>query len=506
MDLVSVVLFLILYYLRPQEWSPMFATIHFVQIVMLTGLGTLYFRDRGFRPKELFRTPHDWAVLAFWLWMVLSSQAPWEIFKENANLLIFYIVIVQALSTVPRMRIFLGWWTLLIVVVALLALATQWGFDPLDSLEKTMGPMKGRLILNLSIFNNPNGLGHSVVPAIPMLYYYLIWKRPMLSRIIGVALLLIPLYCIYQTVSKGAFLSAAIATVATMTFGRPKSVQIGIVVLAFLFGATALYSLPRMNELSHSKSDEAIQGRVAAFKHGYKLMQSSFRGVGKAHWGDEPFMTDYIRVAVSPKSGDNSDKGHFILKPVHYSKAPHSTYVCTGAELGKPGLFLFLGILYCCLRTTMSAKTKNAEEERIRRMLFVLVISFVVSSWMVDFEYRPTFFMFAAAIAAFHRHLLGMLEQKEEDAEELEMPTSVPVWHPTQFLPQPVLAGTLSDSTLAHHALPIEPSATSAPLPSESEPSGIAWNWNRIGLFDIAAVSVITWVFIRLWIYAIERM
>ncbi len=53
--------------------------------------------------------------------------------------------------------------------------------------------MKGRLILNLSIFNNPNGLGHSVVPAIPMLYYYLIYRRPILLRVLGFALMAIPL-------------------------------------------------------------------------------------------------------------------------------------------------------------------------------------------------------------------------------------------------------------------------------------------------------------------------
>jgi len=137
MDLVTVILFLILYYLRPQEWSSLFATIHFVQIIMLTALGTLFMRPGGFRPGDIFRTPHDWAVLAFWLWIIVSAVHPWETFKDNANLFIFYIVIVQTLRSVPRMKIFMGWWTLLIVVVALLALATKWGFDPLGSLDKT---------------------------------------------------------------------------------------------------------------------------------------------------------------------------------------------------------------------------------------------------------------------------------------------------------------------------------------------------------------------------------
>lgn len=514
MDLVIVICFLILYYLRPQEWSGMFATIHFVQIVMLTGIGTLFFRKGGFRPREMFRTPHDWAVLAFWGWMVIASPTHWATFKESVNLYIFYIVIVQALRTVPRMKIFIAWWTFLIVSIAALALASKAGFDPLNSMEKTIGSMKGRLVLNLSLFDNPNALGHSVVPAIPMLYYYLIWKRPISSRILGVALMAIPLYCIYETVSKGSFLCAGITFFATLAFGRPKSVQISLAVLAVLFGTSALFVLPRMNELSKSKSDEAIQGRVVAFKHGYGLMQTLTRGVGKGNWGQEAFMTDYIRVPVPPKSGDPSDKGHYVLKARHYNKAPHSSYVCTGAELGKPGLMLFVAVLYCCLRTTMTARTGTDDEERIRRMLFVLVISYIVSSWMVDFEYRPTFFMFTAAIAALHRHLAGMLKEQEEEETE-ESHDALPVWHP-QLLPQPALAGALPDPQVARRLLPA-PSrapevvdAETEEIAVEKEPpkktTGIGWNWNRLGWLDAIAVLILTGATMRFWVYVMGRM
>ncbi|MDR3406698.1 MAG: hypothetical protein P4L99_29705 [Chthoniobacter sp.] len=509
MDLATVILFLILYYLRPQEWSSMFATIHFVQIVMLTALASLFFREQGFRPRDIFRTPHDWAVLAFWLWLVLSAVHPWDTFRDNANLYIFYFVIVQVLSTVPRMKIFAGWWTLLIVVVALLALASQWGFDPLESMEKTMGPMKGRLILNLSIFNNPNGLGHSLVPAIPMLYYYFIWKRPIVSRLIGIGLLFIPLYCIFLTVSKGAFLCAGITVVATMAFGRPKSVQISIGVAAFIFGSTALYMLPRMSELNNSKSDEAIQGRVAAFKHGYAQMQATFRGIGKAEWGKEPFITAYIPTLLPPKmgSGPGSEKGRTVLKPIHYSKAPHSSYVCIGAELGKPGMFLFVAVLYCCLRTTMTAKTQTPDEERIRRMLFVLVISYIVSSWMVDFEYRPTFFMFTAAIAALHRHLLGIRAEEDETVKTPEL-ESLPVWHPPQLIPHPALAAALPDSRLSRDLLAPEPASETghASAATDASPPGVAGNWNRLGWFDAGMILLLTYGVIRFWAYIMMRM
>ena len=506
MDLVAVIFFLILYYLRPQEWYGIFSTIHFVQIVMLGGVSTLFFREGGFRLRDMFRTPHDWAVFAFWVWIVAASPHPWQTFKDNANLFIFYIVIVQALRSVPRMKTFVGWWTVLIVVVALLALASKWGFDPLESLERTMGPMKGRLILNLSIFNNPNALGHSVVPAIPMLYYYLIWKRPIIFRTLGIALLAIPLYCIYETFSKGAFLCGAITIFATMAFGRPKTMQIAMAILAFMFGTGLLYSLPRMNELSKSKSDEAIQGRVAAFRHGYELLQTLTKGVGKGEWGRDLFMTEYIKTPTSPKPGAAANQQRFRLTPIRYSKAPHSSYVCTGGELGKIGLFLFVGVLYCCLRTTITAKTETDDEERIRRMLFVLVISYIVSSWMVDFEYRPTFFMFTAAIAALHRHLLGMLTKKVEATEEPDLAPPVPVWHTPQLLPQPALAAALPDSELARHLLAPEPASSSATAPAQPANFRIGWNWNQLGLLDLAMVVCMTYGVIRFWAYIIQTM
>jgi hypothetical protein len=479
MDLFCVVLFLVMYYVRPQEWSPVFATIHFVQIVMLTALTLLFTRARGLKVADLFRTPHDWAVLAFWLWMVLTSTSPWDTFRDNANLYIFYIVIVQTLYSIPRIKVFVAWWMILIVFVAALAVASQHGFDPLGSKDLTDGYMKGRLALNLSILNNPNALGHSVVPALAMIYFYYIWKRPILVRGLGCLLLWLPVQCIFLTQSKGAFVSGAATVLATLSFGRPKTVQATIIGATLLFGTAALYSLPRMSELNKSRNDAAIQGRVAAYKHGYSLLQATTDGIGKGEWG-----------------------GNFFSAH-HYLKAPHSSYVCIGAELGKPGLYLFLGVLYCCLRTTMTARTENPDEERIRRMLFVLVVSYVVSSWMVDFEYRPTYFMFTAATAALHRHLFRLHEMptaKEESAEP-----SIPVWQ-TALAPNPTLAGPQLSAWSAQPSMVIEPAPAFSEALSEPLPSRIGWNWNRLGWIDFLITGLITWGVIRYWAYLMTHM
>ena len=408
MDFVSVILFLILYYLRPQEWPLGLASISFVKWTMLAGLASLTLRERGFNVRSLFRTPHDWAVLAFWLWIVFSTpDSKWETFKETVNLYIFYVVIVQTLYSVERLNQFVGWWTFLICAIAGLALLSLHGVDPLESRTLTEGAMKGRLILNLSIFNNPNGLGHSVVPAIPLLYYFCIWKKPIVLRVLGVVLMVMVGYCIFLTQSKGAFLAGAATIVATATFGRPKTVQALIVCAALFFGTEGLQFLPRMGELKKTKTDEAIQGRVMAFGHGIKVRTAT--GVGYRKWHQSFLAGKYrFKQTAKPQLVQYAEGKFKLVAPLPMpivSKAPHSSYVCIGAELGYIGFFLHMGILYCGLRTLVSAKTSTPNEERIRRILFVLTVSYMVSSWVVNFEYRPTFFMFAAAAAALHRHL-----------------------------------------------------------------------------------------------------
>jgi len=504
MDFFTVILFQILYYLRPQEWPIGLSSVRFVLFTMLAGLASLSFRERGFNVRDLFRTPHDWAVLTFWLWIVFTSPEKWDTFKETANLYIFYIVIIQTLYSVPRLNKYVGWWTFLICAVAGLALLSLYGFDPLESLNRTKGMMKDRLVLNLSIFDNPNALGHSVVPAIPLLYYYCIWKRAVVLRVIGVALMAMVGYCIFLTQSKGAYVCGAATIVATAIFGRPKSVQALIVAVALLFGTNGLALLPRMGELKKTKTDEAIQGRVMAFTHGRKVI--TMTGIGYRNWY-ESFLAGKYRFKRTKFDKDSLKRPMPIV-----SKAPHSSYVCIGAETGYGGFFLHMGILYCGLRTLLSAHTATPDEERVRRILFVLTVSYMVSSWIIDFEYRPTFFMFAAATAALHRHLLGIGENKEGTTEDETRPAlqpTAPAWR-ARLQPQPALAGGFgtageSIAVLTMEAPPAaQPSAEPDPAPGPVR--GIAFGWNRIGLLDLAAVTAMTYAGIRYWEHLIKTM
>ncbi len=156
----------------------------------------------------------------------------------------------------------------------------------------------------------------------------------------------------------------------------------------------------------------------------------------------------------------------------------------------------------------MTARTQTPDEERIRRMLFVLVVSYIVSSWMVDFEYRPTFFMFTAAIAAFHRHLLGLIAEREESAEDQPLAPFVPVWHPSPLLPR---AGA------RHGARRLALRATT-PFARIGSRQGFSFPFRSVGdgrhrrpleplpLIDGIIILILTYVVIRFWAYIMMRM
>jgi hypothetical protein len=539
MDFFALILFLALYYVRPQEWTPFFDTLHPIQLLSILALWAMI-QTGKLRPRDLVRTPLDWLVLLYFIWTLIAGFQFRRSLGEIQAVLLFYFVAVRSLDSISRQKRFLAWWCFFIVLISGLAIASLYGIDPLNSNELTQGPMKGRLVLNLSIFNNPNALAHSVIPAVPLIYYLFVWRRVAAKAVF--VTMAIPVYCILLTQSKGAFLSGFATLLATLTFGRSKIWQVLVLVMAIAFGYGALYSLPRMNELRNSKSDPAIQGRIAAFSYGLHLMRSYSFGIGLGNF-EESFLRDgpmekhvVVRNASTGNGNPNRDTDeeaapaqHRIDIWAHYVKATHSAYNQNGAELGYTGLFLFVGLLYCCVRTLLLMKCETTDEERIRRALFALVVAYAVSSWMVDFGYRPTFFLFIAAISGLHRHFLKKQDESEQPAGT-ELVPKLPPWlrrpRTVQMpglsmpglagLPMPgVAASGIGAQTLAATPIPgtvyarLPGSGRILPWHAQPEPRNPLrpkFLWTRLGITDFLIILALTYVAIRYWQHIIATM
>jgi len=533
MDFFALVSFLALYYLRPQEWFAAFSSLHPIQILSVLAIWAMIKKESY---KGLIKTPLDWMMLAYFLWTLIAGFTPRDTLSGIQSVILFYFVGACSLDTIPRLKKFIGWWCCFIFIIAGLAVLSQYGFDPLGGNDIVQGSMKGRLILNISVFDNPNSLAHSIIPAVPFFYYLVFWRR-ITMKILSL-LVLVPLYCIYLTQSKGAFLCGFATLLATLTIGRSKIWQLVIIFLAVGLGYGALYTLPRMNELKSAKGDPAIQGRIAAFTYGLHLMQNNFFGVGLGAF-QESFthsgpVEKIIKVRVIPPrhvpSGSHGAAIELDAQRIrvvnyrHYTKATHSAYNQNGAELGYVGLYLFVGILYCCVRTLLLVKSKNDDEERIRRALFSTVVAYAVSSWMVDFCYRPTFFMFVAATSAFHRFLI-LKQEEEPQAQHLQPVAQRFPWLKPIALPGMALSGAAATGAevaaamapgialASTAAVPIpNPAWSGQPLGWEKPKATIEerirqkFTWTRLNIWDFLIIWGLTYAAILYWKHLIVTM
>jgi len=511
LDFILAVLFLVLYYVRPHEWLAPMAAFQPVTKVLALGLAVVIFkigRRVHWRPHriaaEFLRTPNDWALLAFTAWMLYAAVDMRSVWAEFYPLLAYYLLVRHAASTPRRMEVFMWVWLGLLLFISTMAVLSEYDIDPFGSASFTHGMYKGRLTLNLSIFNNPNALGHSVVMILPMIYFLGIWHRMLLFKELSLPLFTMPVWCLFWTQSKGAYISGAVGLLVSQTFGRPKWLQIVVVGAVYGLGASALMLLPRMHDLESVRSDAGVKGRLFAWNFAYQSFVTLPKGLG--------FQQFTKRV---PAYGQGEFRVH---------KPTHSSYVEVGAELGKGGLLAWLSILYFSMRVLVLGKTETDQEERIRRLLFCLVVIYMASSWMTNISYRGTFFIQTAVVAAFASHLRRR-RAPAAAVDESRQPAAVP---DAEFGgavgPTPVLLGPPAPSlplgmgsalmrTPARGALPAllatTPDAADAGGAEESE-SSPSWSdvtrslrWRRLAvlLLDVLLIYLMYRVVIRAWLY-----
>ena len=392
MDFFFLIVFLTIYYIRPHEWIDWVGLVRPITVTIIFTIISVFLREQGVKSSQIFRTPHDRLMILYLVWICVASKDAFQTLGLAYHLFIFYFLVVLIANTEERIKGFVGWWALMIYAITFLAWASEIGFDPMDSYVRTHGArLQGRLILNTSLFNNPNALGHSIVPLLGILYLYYAWNKNLFRKIQAAFLSIIPCYTIYLTQSKGTFLSGYVMILSMLTLKRSILMKFAIVAAMLGVGSIAIMFLPRMEDLRREdgQREEGIEGRISAWNHGQYCLENHM----------------VLGFGGFPQSFFNTHG---------YHKPSHSSYVQIGAELSYPGLFFFVGLIYLSLRTLHEIKPKTQEMERIRRILFVMLIAYAASSWTVDFAYRATFFMLVGVIAALHRLHLDRQEAAAE--------------------------------------------------------------------------------------------
>ena len=477
MEFFFAVFFLLFYYLRPQDWVPGFIGLNIVKPIIAIWLGAL-FAGRSL-PSPLpgvLRTPHDWLILSYFVYVVWNAPDSTETFKGFLPLVAFFALTVQSLNSWTRLQTYLKWWTIALAVLALLGVLIPLGIDPTGGKDYTM--QFGRLALGTWLHDNPNALGHSVIVAVPASYFVFFWRGNAFGRwVVFPIITAIACWCVYLTESKGSFLVGGALVASIFIVGRPRIVQIAALATAMVLGVGALSFLPRMSQMSDLSAEQGVQGRLMTWE--VARTESKLHATG-AGW------KQFVAL-IDVKGWD----GEMIYD---MPKATHSSYVQIAADLGRYGLFFYLAGFWCVFRTLLKFRPADETEDRCRRVLWVLLISTLISGWMINREYHTEYFLLVAAAGALHRLAKGRelellnaasSEVPKSESPETQSPELIPSSEPVREIGSSALS--ISDSTVKE-GLPAKPL------------------WNRFGLLDFGACIGLTWLTFWVWDYILENI
>jgi O-antigen ligase len=521
MDFAAAILVLVSYLLRLHQLVPGGEWLFAQKYLMAASALAMMSRSRGFDWKQLLKTPMDWAVVLYLGFIVYHEEEHWETFKEVGKLFLFYAVTAQALCNSKRLFVYMCVWAGCIAVLALVTLDSAFGIDFTDS-QSLLPLYEQRQSLNLSIYNNPNALGHTLALGFPMIFYAFFSRRGAGMRLLSVLLWAAVAAAMYLTESKGAFLVGGGLFCLVFWVGRPWIARVLMIILVVSVGVGAVQSLPRMESIQSSSAvarDEGIWGRLAVWNVAMEDLQADGSGVGWKKFN--PFIS-----YVDPMG-----------KVIVFRKGPHNSYVAVVAELGYIGLFLYLLVLAVCLRIVVQFGPLNEDQERARMLLVMVLLGYCVSGWLIERPYHVEYFFIAGACAAFQRlRLLGEeLRQddnvwKVEPAAEEELASSPLLLHakPVPLLVfgherssqlaashrtesawlQPLIVG--SPPLTAPHTWVRATSERSTIQPEEEPPAALGdlfkpLRWRRIGLAEISLSLLALYGMLELCKWTLKR-
>lgn len=296
-------------------------------------LGLLFLKDRFRFPKPLLL----FALLLIWCALgYFQSRWPSAVEEELINLGklgLIVLVMVNALRTRSQIRAFIIFWLGCYALFPLRGAYITYfvgGFT-----------VDGRAVWN-QIYRNPNDLAALTLLMLGLCAGVLVsdpnkWFRR--AALVGMVMLSL---LVFMTQSRGAFLGFAVfAAIALISYKqRAKALVIAAlasIVIAFAAPSTVWDRLGSMTnatgteDLKAMNDDGSAEQRFEIWKTAARItMDNPIVGVG---WGAYRQANDLYSPAAA---GSEFQLG---------ARDAHSTYMRTAAELGIPGLALFLGLI-----------------------------------------------------------------------------------------------------------------------------------------------------------------
>jgi len=258
-------------------------------------------------------------------------------------------------------------------------------------------------------YYDANDLATLIATAMPIGLYFVLGQRRLVVRILAGAGLAVLAVGLIRSGSRGgliAMLAVAIFVLLGFTTIPARARVAGIVViLTVVFAAASNRYWTQMQTILNPHEDYNLtseEGRLKVWKRGIGyLMEHPLLGVGGENFA-------VAEGTISPLAR-LQERG----RGVRWGAA-HNTFVQVGAELGVPGLLLFIGLLVTAFRSLRRVTREavrdgpaGADVSRLAQVLTASLIGFVTGSFFLSLAYHDilyTVVAFALALAKIARH------------------------------------------------------------------------------------------------------
>jgi len=361
------------FFLVTSRWSDLFTEIG----IYLALLGLLL------RPAGLkFPPAARWAT-AFLLWALvtaifaISHQAASDALIERLKALVIFFVVINALRTPQQLRLYI-----LLILFAFLIYPAR------GSLQNyvTGNTLFGRAIWN-KVYSNPNDLAAITLLMLGLTLALAAVKaqdrriRRALSALVPVMLLIVLL-----TQSRGAFIGLLVG------FGAPAlarirkmpniagPVLVGVCVIALLVPAGAWHRFEGITKLTSTATI------AQADPEGSALLRLEVLKTGWHIFTDHPLLGVGIGCYNAANERYAPDLG---------PRDAHNTYLSLAAELGLPGLLLWLGLVGSVLAQVRRHRASLESDDRTIQILWIerAVIGYLVAGFFGTYSGLTIFYL-----------------------------------------------------------------------------------------------------------------
>jgi putative inorganic carbon (HCO3(-)) transporter len=381
----SLLLFMAVYCARPEDWIPGLSILPLAKMAGVLALLALMFSLRQIRaslPREVIYL----ILLVGQLFLAAAMSPVWrggaaQLTFEFAKCLLIVIIITIVVNTTARLRrlIFIQ-----AASVAVIAAVAVWKGHLLG------GRLEGTLQAN---YSDPNDLALAIIISLPLCLALLLLRRDGLQKVVWALAILVMLYTVFLTGSRGGFVSLMVtAAVFLWEFairGRRRyllafALLAGLVLWQFSSGML----VGRLKGTFHPNEDS-----VASYDSAEARQQLLWRSVEvtKAH----------------PLFGVGPGNFQELSGSWHVT---HNSFTQMSAEGGVPAFVLYVLILWCGfknLRATKQLARRQAESRLLARALLASLAGYVVGSLFLSVGYA----FFPYFLVAYTTALFGIAKR-----------------------------------------------------------------------------------------------